>query len=147
MILDKILQVIQLLNEIDEYDEEIPKLQSNVDSRLSDVYHYIENNTLKTAECYRATRLIHDLRQERRRIKNDSEILRTYRTHIQKITHINSRGMLQVELQKANKRLESPYNNRVYTTDELEDMLKGRGKDERSSDSMVREGDEQESTV
>ena len=47
-ILDKIVNICNELDTIEEYNNGLSDALSNVDSRLSDLYHYIETNKLKT---------------------------------------------------------------------------------------------------
>lgn len=129
MLKEKLYQVLDLLIEIEEYAEEIPVMQSNLDSRLSDINHYIENNSLKTGECYRAIKLIHELRQERRKVNNDWEIMRTFKQNEQKLQSHGGREMLRTEINKVMDRLDKDYNNRVYKEDELKNLLNGRDPD------------------
>ena len=44
-VLDKIKQVVELLDELDDYLDLLPGLQSESDQRISDIYHYIETNS------------------------------------------------------------------------------------------------------
>ena len=129
MLKEKIEQVLNLLIEIEEYADEIPVMQSNLDSRLSDINHYIENNSLKTGECYRAVKLIHELRGERRKVNNDWEIMRTFKQNEQKLQSHGGREMLRAEINKMYDRLNKDYNNRVYKEDELKNILQGRDPD------------------
>lgn len=122
-IIQTINGAIKLLDDVDNYEQEIPKLQSEVDSRLSDLYHYIENNKLKTNQCYRIVQEIHKLRRERRNINNDHELLRTLKANEQKIINTNNRKMLMTELRKTEKRLNNQYINRVYTEEEIKKIL------------------------
>lgn len=45
-VLEKITQAIKLLQEIEKYKEELPTLQQEVDYRLSDLLHKIENDEM-----------------------------------------------------------------------------------------------------
>jgi len=54
--------------------EEYEKL-SNKDMELSDLDHYIENHTLKSYEYAKVGKLRKTLREERRQIKNNIEII------------------------------------------------------------------------
>ena len=122
-IIQAINSAIKLLDDVDNYEQEIPRLQSEVDSRLSDLYHYIENNKLKTNQCYRIVQEIHKLRRERRNINNDHELLRTLKANEQKIINTNNRKMLMAELRKTEKRLNNQYINRVYTEEEIKKIF------------------------
>ena len=45
-ILDKIRETVEKLDEIDDYFEKIPELQSNIDSLISDYRHLVRDNIL-----------------------------------------------------------------------------------------------------
>lgn len=145
MLIDKINKVFELLKEIEEYDKEIPIKQSNLDCRLSDINHYIENNSLKTGECYRAVKLIHELRVERRMINNDYEIMKAFKTHEQKLQSTGGRDMLKAEITKVVNRLGCDYNNRVYKEEELKNILNGRDPDYNVFDLCGGKNDDSES--
>jgi len=65
------------------------------------------------------------IRQERRKIKNDMEISKVYKDNINKLINVDSRNILMTKVYKAEKQLESEYQNRVYTKEEIENILKG----------------------
>ena len=52
-IIEEAKTIITKLNNLDEYFDNISEMQREVDYKLCDLYHYIENNSLKTNECYR----------------------------------------------------------------------------------------------
>lgn len=114
---------ISILNEIDTYDDALPDKLSLVDSKISDLMHLIEYNKLKTNQCYRVVRELHNLRQERRRIKIDMELIRVYKTHANKLLSKDNRIFILSELGKTEKKLNSKYNNRIYTEEELNEMV------------------------
>ena len=55
----KILKIQDELQEIDDYFNELPNLQSKVDEELSDLLHYIENNSLTPKQSAKMIKLIH----------------------------------------------------------------------------------------
>lgn len=70
-------------------------------------------------------RKIKNVREERRKIKCDMEILRVFNQHINKIIQKENRKLLLAEVNKANKKMCGNYKNRVYTNEELENIIKG----------------------
>lgn len=120
---ETLVEVVKLLNGIDEYDSSLSDKLSLVDSKICDLLHLIENNTLKTNQCYRIIRELHNLRIERRKIKNDMEILKVYREHKQKLLNYESRKFIIYEIGKKLKQLDGVYKNRVYTEEELKEMV------------------------
>lgn len=121
---DKIVEVINGLNEITDYENTLQDKLSNVDLKLCDLMHYIEFNKLKTNECYRIVKEMHNLRLDRRKIKNDMEIVKVLDTHKNKLLEAENRRILLSFIGKTDKALKnSKYQNRAYTEEELEELL------------------------
>ena len=102
---EKITEAITALNELDEYD-----------STLNDRLYQCD-------KCYRIIRELHKIRIERRKIKNDIELMKTYRQNQQKLLNCESRKFIIPEIGKMEKQLNSTYKNRVYTEEELKEMV------------------------
>lgn len=122
-VLDKITQAIKLLQEVDEYKNQLSSLQQEVDYKLSDLYHVIENDPLNAPQSCRIVKKIKELRQQRRKYLNDYELIKCYQNNIQKLTYYDNRKMLLAELNKTNNRLKQPYKNRVYTDEDMKELL------------------------
>lgn len=122
-VLEKITQAIKLLQEIEKYKEELPTLQQEVDYRLSDLLHKIENDSLNAPQSCKIVKEIKKQRLIRRDYQNDYEILRTYTNNVNKLMNAGNREMLLSELKKTNNRLNQPYKNRVYTDEDMKELL------------------------
>ena len=122
-VLEKITQAIKLLQEVEEYKEQLPTLQQEVDYRLSDLLHKIENDSLNAPQSCKIVKEIKKQRLIRRYYQNDYEILRTYTNNVNKLMNAGNREMLLSELKKTNNRLNQPYKNRIYTNDEMNELL------------------------
>ena len=121
---DKILEVSKLLDEIDEYGDSLPNALSIVDSKICDLMHLIEINTLKTNQCYRIVRELHKLRLERRKIKNNMDLLQVFKTEKNKLINIEYRKFLLNAIYKEDRRQNNAkYNNRIYSEEELKELL------------------------
>lgn len=121
---DKILEVSKLLDEIDEYGDSLPNALSIVDSKICDLMHLIEINTFKTNQCYRIVRELHKLRLERRKIKNDMDLLQVFKTEKNKLINIENRKFLLNAIYKEDRRQNNAkYNNRIYSEEELKELL------------------------
>lgn len=121
---DKILEVSKLLDEIDEYDNSLSSALSIADSKICDLMHLIEMNTLKTNQCYRIVRELHKLRLERRKIKNDMDLLQVFKTEKNKLINIEYRKFLLNAIYKEDRRQNNAkYNSRIYTEEELKELL------------------------
>lgn len=122
-IIKNLTKSIELLDEIEEEYERIPNIQSQLDQRLSDIYHFIEFNHLNTSQRYRAVSLLQDLLEERRKTKNDFELLRTFKNIENKLSQKDNRKMLITEIRKREKLLHLEYKYRVYTEEELKEFI------------------------
>lgn len=123
-IVDEIQSAIFALSKIEQLNTDLPNQQSEIDSKLTDILHLIENNKLNTKQCYRAVRLIHELRTERRNILNSYEIVKQYKTNEAKLQNEGNRQLLLADIKKNEKRLNnSKYTNRVYSKQELLDLI------------------------
>lgn len=125
MIVDEVKKIILKLNELDDLYEDLPKQLSEVDTKICDILHLIESNNLKTNECYRIIRELKKQRMKRRQIKNNYTILQVFNTHINKLPLEENRSFLLNEINKKNKEINSEYKNRIYTSEEIDNILKG----------------------
>lgn len=121
---DKIIEVSKLLDELDKYDDNLSNMLSNVDSKICDLMHLIENNVLRTNQCYRVIRELHKLRLERRKIKNDMDLIQVFKFEKNKLLNIENRKFLLSAIGKENKRHQNAkYINRVYTEEEIKKLI------------------------
>lgn len=121
----KINDIIQTLNELDEYSSTLNDKLSEVDSKTQDLLHYVETNTLNVVWCYRFMKELKTIREKRREIKNDMELINKFNEHKTKlISNIDNRNMLFNEVCKREKQLNIPYKNRQYEENELKEILK-----------------------
>ena len=125
-IVNELKIVTEKLDMIDKYFDSMGELESNIDMKLSDLYHYIENNSLKTNECYRMIKEIKKQREIRRNLKEDYVLLNKYKNNHQRLNNEANRKMLMVTMYKAKKDLMKKYKNRVYTEEEIKDILGGK---------------------
>ena len=129
-ILTKIIQVIELLNEIEDYDNGLAEKLSNADSKLSDLYHVVEQYKLKTNECYRIIQEEKKVLLERRKIKDDIALLNVFKTQKEKLMNEKNRSFFKQSIYKKNKELnESTYKNRVYTDEEISKLLESKARE------------------
>lgn len=123
LIIDKITNAISILDEIDNMIKTQSEELQKVDYKLSDLYHLIENNDLSDEASINVVREIHLLRKERRSLNNEHDLEVVYQNQKQKMIGNDSRQFLVTELNKTNKRLNSEYKNRVYTTEQIEKLI------------------------
>lgn len=136
-IVNELKTITEKLDNIDKYFDSMGELESNIDMKLSDLYHYIENNTLKTNECYRIVKEIKKQREIRRHLKEDYTLLSTYKNNHARLNNESNRKMLMAEMHKAKKDLAKKYKNRVYTNEEIKKILGGKINDKNNDDNSV----------
>lgn len=125
-VLKQIAEIVDKLNELDNYDSGLPQLLSECNEREQDLLHYVENNKINVLWCYKYVKELKSVREKRRNIKNDIERINKYKEHKTKLAStIDNRQLLLAELNKREKQLNCPYKNRRYTEEELQKVLKG----------------------
>ena len=122
-IIKNLTKSIKLLDEIEDEYERMPNAQSEIDSRISDVYHFIEHHHLNTSQRYRVVSLLQSLLEQRREIKTSWELLRTFKNIENKLSQKDNRKMLIAEIRKREKFLHSEYKYRVYTEEYLMEYI------------------------
>lgn len=128
-VIKEIHNVIESLNEIDNYYESLTSRLSEIDQKTQDLLHYIEYNKISILWAYKYLVELKKLRIERRKIKNDMAILGKYSEHKNKLLSVSNRVFLLTEIHKVEKQLETPYKNRQYKDGEIEEILKKSNKD------------------
>ena len=125
-LLKTITEIVNKLNEIDNYDSGLSQLLSECNEREQDLLHYIENNKINMLWCYKYVRELKNVREKRRNIKNDIERIMKFKEQKTKLAStMDNRQLMLAELNKREKQLNCPYKNRRYTEEELQKILKG----------------------
>lgn len=124
-VIEEIKNIVEKLDKIDDYSDSLSDKLSVIDSKLQDLLHYIENNKVNVLWCYRMIKEIKMLREERRKIKNDMELLSKYSEQKNKIISKENRQFLMTEIYKKEKLLGKNYTNKQYTEEEMKKILKG----------------------
>lgn len=123
---EKILEVIDILDQLEEYDSTLADKLSMSDSKIADLYHIIEMNKLKTNECYRIVQELRKVLCERRQIKDDISLLAIYKSQKEKLQNDKNRLFFKQSIYKKYKEISEPtYNTRVYTDEEIDKILRG----------------------
>lgn len=126
---DLMQYMLNLFNNIDkELHEEYEKL-SQKDMELSDLDHYIEIHSLKSYELAKIGKLRKTLREERRQIKNNIEMIETIRKFTDKYNNKLITGDIIQNLKEQNnlkKKQENPtYKYRTDIIEKLEVLKNG----------------------
>ncbi len=96
---------------------------SKIDLSISDLYHYIEMNPFNYRTAYIMMKELKEKLGERRQLKYEEAILRTFNTNKQKLLHPDYRKILLAEVGKTYKKVSSDYEYRVYSEDELKEKI------------------------
>lgn len=120
-IIDKVKEISTLMDELQSYTNNLSTLLQAVDYRISDLLHLIESEKLDTKACYRIVKELKNVRKDRRKIKNDMELSKTL--NLNKLLNIENRQFLLAELNKTNNHLNNKYKNRIYTEEEIKELI------------------------
>lgn len=117
-------KALAMLNTIEDEEEKLFSKQSEYDSKIQWWLHYLENNKINTKQSYRIMRELKKLRTERRIIKDNMDILRSFHESEDKLKGKDNRCMLLSQLRKVKNRQENwVYSNDCYTNKEIEEIL------------------------
>ena len=130
-VMAKIKEALDVLNVIDEYGNSLQHRLNEVNQQQQDILHYIESNKISMLWCYNIVMKIKNIRVERRKIKNDIELITKYNELKNRLSSKDSRAFILTELHKKEKNLQTVYKNRQYTEEDIRDILKGIVKDDK----------------
>lgn len=122
-IIENITKASELLNEVEDYGNTLAERLSILDSKEQDLLHFIENNNLSILWSYKMLKEIKSIRLERRKVKNDMELLYKFNEIKSKLTSKNNRDFILADLNKRAKQLNIPYKNRQYTDEEMSKII------------------------
>lgn len=122
-ILNKIKQVVKILDEIEDYYNSLPDRQSELDKKISDLYHYIETQKMTSKSSYRMIKELKSVLDERRILKQEHSILNVFDNNKARLNLKTNRAMLLADVNKENKLQNSTYKYRVYTEEELKNKM------------------------
>lgn len=124
-VMGKLTEAIDILNEVDDYSSSLQSRLNVLNEKQQDLLHYIENNKISIFWCYRMIKEIKDIREERRKVKQDIEMLTKFDSVKNRLTSRGNRSFILSELHKKEKQLDTVYKNRQYTEEDLQNVLKG----------------------
>ena len=119
-----ILGINEQLADLDDYFNELPNLQSQIDEELSDLLHYIENNDLTPKQSTKMIKLLKQKRMVRRGLCNDYEIKKVYNAHKGKLAIDTQRPFFLSEIHKKAKELNSTYKSRQLSDEQIKELIK-----------------------
>lgn len=125
VVLKKIQDVIQGLDDLDGMFAENSQNQSKNDSEISDWLHVLQDDETLTDEAIAEIgRKIGELRKERNSLRNAYEIMKTFNENKNKLIHPDNRKFLTTLVHKTMKNLNQPYKNRIISEDEIHALKK-----------------------
>lgn len=144
-IVKTVTDICKKLDDLDDYIDSLPNLHSEMDMRMSDLYHPIENEALTVTQAKRFTDEIQSVCNNRRLIKNDTAIAKVFKDNESKLLQKGNRQLLLSRLFTLEKNKEkTDYSYRVYTEDEINKLLgvrktKGVKKDEEEKEGTAKD--------
>lgn len=123
IILNTIKDACFILDNIDEMINSQSNELQEIDYKISDWLHYIENNEVTEKESCKIIQELKKLRQIRRSLHKEYEIEKTYKEHSGKMMGNNTRGMLLAEINKTVKQLDNEYKNRILNEEDIKNIL------------------------
>ena len=125
-VMTKVKETIDLLDEIDAYNNTLVDKLSELDCKEQDLLHYIEDNKISILWCFNMVRQIKKIREERRKVKHDMELLSRFNDVKNKLISTENRQFIMPELYKKEKHLNTTYKNRQYTEEDMREILGGK---------------------
>jgi len=125
-VIENIKKAISLLEENENYYQELFELQSQTDKKIDYWLHYIELEKVPVTQSYKIIKEIKRLRNLRRQYKNEMALMRVFKDNEQKLCNISNRKILLNQICRTdNKQQNAKYSYDAYTSEEIEKILGG----------------------
>lgn len=123
-VLENIKKAIKLLQENEEHHSKLLDTLSESDKKTDYWLHYIEFNNIPVTHSYKIIKEIKQLREKRRIVKNELEIMKVFRDNEQKLVNSKNREILLNSICKTDsKQQNAKYNYDAYTEEEINEIL------------------------
>jgi hypothetical protein len=126
-VLENIKEAIKLLQDNEEYYQELNGeggLISVADQKIDYWLHYIEFNSVDAKKMCRVHKELKKLRNERRKYKNDAELIKVFKDNEQKLVNTQNREFLLAQVCKTDaKQQNAKYGSMVYSEEEINEIL------------------------
>ena len=123
-VLDNLKQAIDLLQQNEDYYSELYNLQSVTDKKIDFWLHYIELNNVPVTQAYKIIKEVKRLREQRRTIKNELELMKIFKDNEQKLGNASNRRILLTQVSRTdNKQQNAKYSYDAYSEDEMNEIL------------------------
>lgn len=123
-VVENIKQVIDILSKNDEYYHKLDGYYSSLDKKINFWLHYIEFNKIPVTRSYNLLRHIQELRNLRRKVKNDLDLFRAFNNNINKLCNEDNRQFLLASVCKQDSiNKNKKYSYSEYTEEEINVIL------------------------
>lgn len=133
MIAEKVYKVVDILDEIFNFESELSNKVSQCDMKEQDLLHYLENNSLKVGGYIKLAVELKKVRIERRQAKNDLNVMSEFKKNMLQIQSLKGRETLRNIIKRQEKLNNGKYHNRVYKPNEL-DIIVGLKKSDKEGE-------------
>ena len=125
-VIENIKKAISLLEENENYYQELFELQSQTDKKIDYWLHYIELEKVPVTQSYKIIKELKRLRNLRRQYKNEMALMRVFKDNEQKLCNISNRKILLNQICRTdNKQQNAKYSYDAYTSEVIEKILGG----------------------
>lgn len=122
MTIDNIISSLVTLNEFEDNKEQLVQELSTCDLKEQDVLHYIELEKFNCVDGYKLAKKLKEIRQERRKVKNQLNLIKVFQDNSNKLINSSNRKFLITSLAKENKKLlESEYKYKVIEKENIKE--------------------------
>lgn len=123
-VLENIKQALSLLQENEDNYSKLFDELSTADRKIDYWLHYIELNNIPVTQSYKIIKEIKRLREKRRIVKNDLELMKVFKDNEQKMVNSKNREVLLSSVCKTNdKQQNAKYSYDAYTEEEVNEIL------------------------
>ena len=123
-VLENIKQALDLLQQNEDYYSNLVDALSDTDKKIDYWLHYIELNNVPVTQVYKIIKELKRLREKRRSIKNDLELMKVFKDNEQKMVNSKNRQLLLNSICKTdNKQQNAKYSYDAYTEEEINEIL------------------------
>lgn len=139
-VLDKMKEIVEKLNDLDNYKLAVSKKRAEIDGRDFDLMHELENVFIKMEEdpefkltakgCRNFIEELMQIRAMRRALKVSDNSIYEFQSRSNKLNNEVNRQFLLAEVNKETKKLTRDYRHRVYSQEELNKIFDVKEKSE-----------------
>ena len=123
-VLENIKQALNLLHENENNYSKLVDALSETDKKTDYWLHYIELNNIPVTQSYKIIKEMKRLREKRRFVNNELEIMKVFKDNEQKMVNSKNREVLLSSVCKTDsKQQNAKYSYDAYTEEEMNEIL------------------------